>query len=228
MHLSDFSVGSLGETSIVGSGIPVAAGAALGSKLKGSDRVTLCFFGDGASNQGTFHEGLNLASIWSLPVVFVCENNGYGEYTPVGDVVRVENISLRAAGYEMPGVTVDGQDVLAVLSVAEEAVTRARRGEGPTLIETKTYRFENHGIGGSTENYRDPDELNDWKANRDPVRLFREVLLASGFDASDLDAIEGTVVEELAGALEFARSSPAPAPEAAFADLFAESVTPAY
>src|ERR1700756_339772 len=114
MHLSDFSVGSLGETSIVGSGLPVAAGAALGSMLQGVDRVTLCFFGDGAANQGTFHESLNLAAIWDLPVVYVCENNGYGELTPASHAISVERVSVRAAGYGIPGVTVDGQDVLAV------------------------------------------------------------------------------------------------------------------
>src|ERR1700722_1760604 len=139
MHLSDFSVGSLGETSIVGSGLPVAAGAALGWTLQGNDRVTLCFFGDGASNQGTFNEALNLAAIWSLPVVYVCENNGYGELTAASQAVSVENVSSRGAGYGIPGFTVDGQDALAVYDSVGNAVDRARRGEGPSLVETKTY-----------------------------------------------------------------------------------------
>ncbi len=130
MHLSDFSVGSLGETSIVGSGLPVAAGAALGSKMQGNDRVTLCFFGDGASNQGTFHESLNLAAIWALPAVYVCENNGYGELTAAHKTMSVEHVSERAGAYDIPGVTVDGQDVLAVYEAVGEAVARGRRGGG--------------------------------------------------------------------------------------------------
>lgn len=224
MHLSDFSVGSLGETSIVGSGLPIATGAGLGSKLQGEDRVTLCFFGDGASSQGTFHESLNLAALWTLPVVYVCENNGYGEFTSAEDAVAIENVSDRAAGYGIPGVTVDGQDVLAVYEAVSEAVARARRGDGPSLVETKTYRFENHAIGLPGEPYRDPAEVEYWKANRDPMTLFREVLSARGFDAAELDGIEAEVAEEVAAALEFGRSSPTPPPEAAFTHLFSNPI----
>ena len=205
MHLSDFSIGSLGETSIVGSGLPVAAGAALGSKLQGLDRVALCFFGDGASNQGTFHESLNLAAIWALPAVYVCENNGYGELTAVHDTMSVEQVSARAAGYGIPGVTVDGQDVLAVHGAVSEAVARARRGEGPSLVETITYRFDNHAIGMRIENYRDPAEVEHWRTHRDPLVLFREVLEARGIDGDELDAIDAAVEGELTDALEFAR-----------------------
>lgn len=133
MHLSDFSIGSLGETSIVGSGIPVAAGAALGSKMQGDDRVTLCFFGDGASNQGTFHEALNLAAIWSLPVVYVCENNAYGELTAASYAVAVENVSSRAVAYGMPGATVDGQDVLAVYEAVNERCPAPAGAAGDTI-----------------------------------------------------------------------------------------------
>jgi pyruvate dehydrogenase E1 component alpha subunit len=224
MHLSDFSVGSLGETSIVGSGLPVAAGAALGSKLQGTDRVTLCFFGDGASNQGTFHEALNLAAIWKLPVVYVCENNGYGELTATSYAVSVEQVSSRAAAYGIPGSSVDGQDVVAVFQTVGDAVARARSGAGPSLIETRTYRFDNHAIGLPVENYRDPAEVEEWKVHRDPVRLFRARLLAEGFDAAALDAIETSVAEEFSAALDFARSSPAPPPEAAFTNLFTNPI----
>ncbi len=224
MHLSDFSVGSLGETSIVGSGLPVAAGAALGSKLQGSDRVALCFFGDGASNQGTFHESLNLAAIWTLPVVYVCEHNGYGEMTAASEVISVEDVALRAAGYGIPGAVVDGQDVLAVFEAVSEAVSRARRGDGPSLVETKTYRFENHAIGIPIEHYRDAAEVEHWRTNRDPLVLFREVLIAGGFSATDLDGIERTVTQELDSALEFARASPTPPPEAAFTNLFTNPI----
>ena len=224
MHLSDFSVGSLGETSIVGSGLPVAAGAALGSKLQGLDRVTLCFFGDGASNQGTFHEALNLAAIWALPVVYVCENNGYGELTAVQHTMPVERVSARAAGYDIPGVTVDGQDVLAVHVAVSEAVGRARRGDGPSLVETMTYRFDNHAIGIRIENYRDPAEVEYWRTHRDPLVLFREALGDRGIDGAELDAIDAAVEAELAAALGFARSSPAPPPEAAFTHLFSNPI----
>lgn len=224
MHLSDFSVGSLGETSIVGSGLPVAAGAALGSKMQGNSRVTLCFFGDGASNQGTFHESLNLAAIWDLPVVYVCENNGYGELTAASEVVSVEDISMRAAGYGIPGVTVDGQQVEVVHDAVSEAVERARRGDGPSLVETKTYRFENHAIGLPAEQYRDPAEVEDWRTNRDPLQLFRAVLTADGVAAETLDEIDREVAAELDAALDFARNSPTPAPEEAFTNLFTNPI----
>ena len=224
MHLSDFSVGSLGETSIVGSGLPVAAGAALGSKLQGLDRVALCFFGDGASNQGTFHESLNLAAIWTLPAVYVCENNGYGELTAVQNTMSVEHVSERAAGYGIPGITVDGQDVLAVHGAVSEAVARARRGEGPSLVETMTYRFDNHAIGMRIENYRDEAEVEHWRTHRDPLVLFREALGARSIDGDELDAIDAAVEAELIDALEFARSSSPPPPEAAFTHLFTNPI----
>jgi TPP-dependent pyruvate/acetoin dehydrogenase alpha subunit len=224
MHLSDFGVGSLGETSIVGSGLPVATGAALGSKMQGSDRVALCFFGDGASSQGTFHESLNLAALWTLPVVYVCENNGYGEMTAASDAVSVKDIAVRAAGYGIPGVTVDGQDVLAVYDSVSEAVSRARAGEGPSLVETKTYRFENHAIGLPIENYRSAEEVEDWKANRDPVKLFRTALTVRGFDPDELKGIDGEVAKEIAAAVEFGRSSPTPPPEAAFTHLYTNPI----
>jgi pyruvate dehydrogenase E1 component alpha subunit len=225
MHLSDFSVGSLGETSIVGSGLPVAAGAALGSQLKGDGRVTLCFFGDGASNEGTFHESLNLASIWDLPVVYLCENNGYGELTAASAVMRVKHVSDRAVAYDIPGQSVDGQDVLAVYEMTREAVRRARAGEGPSLIETLTYRFDNHAYGLQLEHYRPASEVDHWRAERDPIPLFRTALLdRHQLSENQLDAVVAEVDAELAAAVEFAQNSAAPPPELAFTDVFTDSI----
>ena len=190
--------------------------------MRGDDNVSLCFFGDGASNQGTFHESLNLAAIWKLPVVYVCENNGYGELTSAKDAISVEDISVRAVGYDMPGVTVDGQDVLAVFEAVSEAVERARRGDGPSLVETKTYRFENHAIGRLPEHYRSAEEVEYWRTERDPLVLFRQVLIERGFDEQQIDDLDAAVGEEIVAAIEFARQSPVPPPEAAFTHLFAD------
>ena len=224
MHLSDFSVGSLGETSIVGSGLPVATGAALGSKMQGSDRVTLCFFGDGASNEGTFHESLNLAAVWQLPVVFLCENNGYGELSAASLMVSVPDVAMRAAGYGIPGVTVDGQDVVAVYEAASEAVARARRGDGPSLVETKTYRFHDHAFGLPAIDYRDQAEIDEWR-QRDPVELFRARLAAElGFDESAIAGIEAEVGAEIEAAVAFAESSPYPSLEAAFEHVYTNPI----
>jgi acetoin:2,6-dichlorophenolindophenol oxidoreductase subunit alpha len=224
MHLSDFSVGSLGETSIVGSGLPVATGAALGSKMQGNDRVTLCFFGDGASNEGTFHESLNLAAVWQLPVVFLCENNGYGELSAASLMVSVPDVSMRAAGYGIPGITVDGQDVLAVYEAVSEAVGRARRGDGASLVETKTYRFHDHAFGLPAINYRDQAEIDEWR-RRDPVELFRARLTAEfGFDDQAVKAIEDEVAAEIEAAVAFAESSPYPDLDAAFEHVYTNPI----
>jgi pyruvate dehydrogenase E1 component alpha subunit len=222
MHLADFSVGSLGETSIVGSGLPTAAGAALGAKLQGSDRVSLCFFGDGASNEGTFHEALNMAAIWKLPVIFLCENNGYGQTTPAAQVVAVNDIADRAAGYAMPGVVVDGQDVLKVHAVVLEAVCRARAGEGPSLLEAKTYRYLDHAANmGRNLGYRSSDEIERWR-RRDPIVLFARALRAEhGFTGGDIESIDAQVAREVEDAVAFARSSPPPALNEAFTDVLA-------
>jgi len=224
MHLADFSVGSLGETSIVGSGIPVAAGAALGAKMRGTDRVSLCFFGDGASNEGTFHEGINIASNWKLPVIFLCENNGYAISTPIGTTAQVENIADRAAAYAIPGVVVDGQDVLAVHEVVGEAVRRARAGEGPTLVEAKTYRFLDHAANlGRDLRYRTDEEVAEWRSKRDPIALFdARVTGEMGVKPAELRQIDEEVASELAGALDFARSSPFPDAAEAFADVYGD------
>jgi pyruvate dehydrogenase E1 component alpha subunit len=202
----------------------VAAGAALGSKLKGDGRVALCFFGDGASNQGTFHESLNLAAIWDLPVVYVCENNKYGELTAASEAISVEDVSARAGAYGIPGTTVDGQDVVAVFDAVSRAVERARKGDGPSLVETKTYRFENHAIGLRTQDYRSADEVEEWTTHRDPLVLFRAALADRGIDAQELEQIDKEVTEEVAAAVEFARGSAPPPPEAAFTHLFTNPI----
>ncbi|ONH27995.1 thiamine pyrophosphate-dependent dehydrogenase E1 component subunit alpha [Pseudofrankia asymbiotica] len=220
MHLADFSVGSLGESSIVGSGIPVAAGAALAAQLRGEDRVCLCFFGDGASNEGMFHEGLNLAAIWHLPVIYLCENNGYGATTSAREVVAVTDIADRAAGYGIPGEIVDGQDVVAVHEVVTRAVERARRGEGPTLVEAKTYRYDNHAFGLHIENYRTTEEREQW-LRRDPIPLLRDRLVADGVLSDDAaKTVEDEARAEVAAAVDFARTSPFPEPAEAFDHLF--------
>lgn len=222
MHLADFSAGSLGETSIVGSGIPVAAGAALGARMQGLDRVSLCFFGDGASNEGTFHEGVNMAAVWHLPVVFLCENNGYGITTPIGSVTLVPDIAKRAVAYGIPGVTVDGQDVLAVYEAVQIAVQRARRGEGPTIVEAKTYRYHEHAVHtGRDLGYRSAEEVAAWR-ERDPLKLFRARLSGEfGFAADELGALEQAAQHAVADAVDFARKSPPPLQQAAYTDNFA-------
>lgn len=225
MHLADFSIGSLGETSIVGSGIPMAAGAALGAQMQGSDRISLCFFGDGASSQGTFHETLNMASLWRLPVIFLCENNGYGQLTPASRAIAIEHIADRAAAYSMPGVVVDGQDVLEVHAVVAEAAQRARSGGGPTLVEAKTYRYRDHAANmGRDLGYRSEQEVKRWQ-QRDPILLFRTHLCAQhAFSEPEISTIELEVRSEVERAIEYARSSDYPEASKVFTDVLANSV----
>ena len=178
MHFTDFSRGLIGAFAIVGAGLPVAVGAALSAKLKGEDRVALTFFGDGTTNIGTFHEALNMASVWAAPVVFIIENNLYGEYSPVRETTPLDDLAERAKSYAIPGVIVDGQDVEAVHEAVQEAVDRARRGEGPSLLEMKTYRYRGHSRTDPAK-YRVPGELERWK-ERDPIALFGAVLAQDG------------------------------------------------
>ena len=179
MHLADFSVGILGESGILGSAIPTAVGAALGSMLQGNDRVAVPFFGDGASNEGAFHESLNLAAIWKLPVVFLCENNQYAVTSSFKKMVASDNISDRSAAYNIPGVLVDGQDCIAMYEAVSEAVARARAGQGPSLIEGRTYRYYDHSLGLGrivrASSYRSDEELEQWK-KRDPIDIHKEKL----------------------------------------------------
>lgn len=212
MHLADNSVGIVGESAIVGGGIPLATGCGLSAKVRGTDQVCLCFFGDGAVNQGTFHESLNMASLWKLPVIYLCENNGYAITTSVSMSHAQTEIAKRAESYGMIGLWVDGQDVRAVYEVASEAVRRAREGLGPTLIEAKTYRFDEHNVGLVIPGkpYRSSAEIERHRSDRDPISLFRKVLIDEGMDASQLAALECTVVATVTGAVRFAEESPSP------------------
>ena len=219
MHIADVEKGMLGANGIVGGGIPLACGAALTAKTLKTGGVAVCFFGDGASNQGTFHEGLNLAAIWNLPVVFVCENNGYAESTPVHYHCSASDIANRAGAYEIPGVVVDGLDVFAVYEAAAEAIARARRGEGPTLLETKTYRYYGH-FQGDQVTYRTSEELAAYK-QRDPIVALRTFILDRDIATpDDLGAIDARVTKQLDDAWDAAKAAPFPAPEEALTDVY--------
>ena len=202
-HMADFSIGHLGSNGITGGQIPIATGAALAIRMQGKEQVVLCFFGDGATNEGVFHESLNIASVWGLPIVYICENNLYAMSTPVGDAFAIEDIATRAAAYGMPGHIVDGMDVVEVKKVVGEAVDRARQGRGPTLIECKTYRFLGHSKS-DTRSYRTKQEEASWE-ERDPIKLLSKKLLNEGVTYEELELVEKRVVEEIDKAVEFAR-----------------------
>ena len=225
MHLADFDIGILGESGIVASALPVAVGAAMGSKMQGNDRVVVAFFGDGASNQGACHEAMNLAAIWKLPVIFLCENNQYAVTTSYRDSVAVENISDRAAAYDMPGVLVDGQDVLAMYEATVQAVERGRAGLGPTLVEARTYRFEDHSEGLARiirEPYRSEEEVDRWRL-RDPILLHSRWLTEQGIATQDeIEEVRQDVADTIAEALQFARESPYPEVEDLMTDMYAD------
>jgi len=211
MHIADFARGMLGANAIVGGGIALATGAGLASSVRGSGQVAVAFFGDGAANQGVLHESLNLAAIWKLPVIYVCENNGFAESTPASYATSVPDVAARASGYGIPGVVADGADVLEVYAAMREAVTRARSGEGPTLLEVKTYRFMGH-FEGDPERYRDDDERQGLR-ERDAIPPLRERILGGGHaTADDLEAIQAGIEAAVDQAVEFARASPFPDP----------------
>ena len=220
MHIADFSIGMLGATAVVGAGIPIAAGAGLSIKLRGTDQVVACFFGEGASNQGTFHEGINMAAIWNLPVIFVCENNLYAMGTRQSKVMKIENIADRAVAYGIPGVVVDGNDVSAVYEASHEAVERARRGEGPTLIECKTYRHKGHSRVDPAR-YRPKEEVEAW-LSKDPIKRLKEKLLQTKMlTETEIAKIEKELSAKIDEAVKFAMESPYPAPEEALEDVYA-------
>jgi len=222
MHIMDASKGILGAIGIVGAGIPIATGVAYSAKYQGTDQVAVSFFGDAASNQGTFHESINMAAAWKLPVVYVCENNLFGISVDLRKVTGNPNIADRAFGYGIPGVAVDGNDVLEVYRVTQEAFTRARKGEGPTLIECKTYRQKGHHIGDPGNAYRLKKELEAWK-KRDPIKTFETRLIEEKFATKeDLKNLEEEARQLIKAAVQFAENSPFPAPEEAFEDLFYE------
>jgi pyruvate dehydrogenase E1 component alpha subunit len=220
MHIADPRLGILGANGIVGAGLPIATGAGLSAKLRKSGQVTICFFGDGASNQGTFHESINIAAAFYLPVVYVCENNLYAVGTRQSDVRKVDDIADRGVGYAIPGLAVDGNDVIAVYEACKEAVDRARAGMGPTLIECKTYRWRTH-FEGEPDTYRPPEEVKAW-IKREPIAPYRRVLVEQGIlTQAEADELEAGVLQELGDAVEFARQSPLPEPESALEDLWA-------
>jgi len=220
MHIADFKIGMLGATAVVGAGLPIAVGAGLSAKLRKTDQVVACFFGEGASNQGTFHESINMASTWKLPVIFVCENNLYAMGTRQSRVMAIENVADRAVAYGIPGVVVDGNDVLAVYEATEKAVERARKGEGPTLIECKTYRHKGHSRVDPAK-YRPKEEVEEWLA-KDPIKRFKEKLLQTNtLTESEIQQIEKEVSAEIEEAVKFAMESPYPAPEEALEDVYA-------
>jgi len=227
MHLADFSIGILGESGIVASSVPIATGAALASKLRKQDFVSLVFFGDGASNQGACHESMNMAALWGLPVIFMCENNGYAITTSYKNSVSVDHVSDRASAYGMPGVLVDGQDAIAVWEATNEAVIRARAGEGPTLIEAMTYRYEDHSLGLDRirkAEYRTQGEIEE-AMKRDPLNIHRTAMTSHGFaTAEECDQIEAKVKSEIEEAVEFARNSPFPEPDDLYDDMWATPV----
>ena len=227
MHLADFSVGILGESGIVASSVPVATGAGLASKISKNNFVSVVFFGDGASNQGACHESMNLASIWKLPVIFVCENNQFAITTSYQNSVAVENVSDRAQAYNMPGILVDGQNVEAMYEATSEAVKRARNGEGPTLIEGLTYRFEEHSLGlGRVRRgeYRTSEEISKWR-ERDPISIHTQKLIDRGIlSIEETNKIESDSKKQIEEAVEFARNSKFPEPEDLFEDMWANPI----
>jgi len=211
MHIADFSVGMLGANGIVGAGIPIATGAGWSCKYKDKRQVSVVFFGDGAANEGAFHEGINLAAVWHLPVIFVCENNIYGFSTHYKRVMLIDNIADRAGAYGIPGIVVDGMDVVAVYEAAGGAVERARQGKGPVLIECKTYRFKGHSRF-EPAGYRSKGEVELWK-KRDPIKLLKN-RLSKEFKVkpAEIDSIDKEVDSEIENAVTFAEQSPAPEP----------------
>ncbi len=222
MHIADLDLGMLGANGIVGGGPPIAVGAAWTAKRRGRGQVAACFFGDGASNQGTVHEAMNMAALWELPVVFVCENNLYGEYTRQDRHQTVADVAERAASYGMPGVVVDGMDVMAVHEATHEAVARARSGGGPSLLEAKTYRYFNHIGISPTSSYRSEDEVAQWRA-RDPIETFRQVLAKDGvLSLEQSDALRARVRSEVEEAIHYAEESPLPDPDTLLQDVYSE------
>jgi pyruvate dehydrogenase E1 component alpha subunit len=223
MHIADADRGILGANGIVGAGHNIAVGAGLSAKYRGTDQVCVCFFGDGSTNQGTFHEALNLASIWKLPVIFVCENNLYGISMHQSRHQAIQDVADRAVAYNISGVVVDGNDVLAVYEAAKEAVERARNGQGPTLIECKTYRHRGHFEGDPTT-YRDPEEVNEW-LKKDPIpRLINFMLDNNVLTEDDIKKIDEEIAAEIDEAIKFAEESPFPPVEAAVEDIYTDIV----
>ncbi|MFL5796584.1 MAG: thiamine pyrophosphate-dependent dehydrogenase E1 component subunit alpha [Actinomycetota bacterium] len=222
MHIADPDTGNLGANAIVAGSTGIATGAALSARMRGTDQVSVCFFGEGALGQGVLYEVMNMASLWKLPVVYVCENNLYNEYTPYTETTAGE-VTARAEAFGIPAEVVDGQDVRAVQAAARAAVDRARRGEGPAFLECMTYRWFGHHVGDvDRAYYRSKEEEEDWKSNRDPVRLLADWILGrGGTDRETLERLEREVDEEVSAGVEFALAAPYPDPEEVDEDVYA-------
>jgi acetoin:2,6-dichlorophenolindophenol oxidoreductase subunit alpha len=225
MHIADFAVGMLGANGIVAGGFGLATGAGLAAQMRGSGQVAVCFFGDGAANRGPFHENINIGAVWKLPVVYVCENNQYAQWTPQKDVTLVTDIASMSTAYGIPGVQVDGMDILAVHEAAGEAIARARHGDGPTLLECKTYRFHGHNFG-DPQMYRTREEMADWAEQRDPIKRLAAYLREEGCltDAQD-QAIQQQVAQDIQEAVRFAEESPYPTPDELYKDVYSYELT---
>ena len=219
MHVADISLGILGANGIVGAGIPIATGSGLTSKIRNTDEVTMAFFGDAASNQGTFHEAINMAAAWKLPVVYLCENNQYGVSVNINAVTNTDSIAVRAKAYDIPGVTVDGNNPLEVYEAVKVAVQYAREGNGPSIVECKTYRMRGH-YEGDPASYRSKEITEEWR-KKDPIDAFRAYLLNESIDEKELIAIEDKMDQEIEAAYEFAKSSSYPDVSEVTLDVYA-------
>ena len=223
MHMAALDLGIIGANGIVAAGLPIGLGVAFASQYQDNDRVTVCFFGDGATNEGAFHEAMNMAAILKAPMVFVCENNGYGEWSSAASTTSVTDIVDRAASYGIAGAMVDGMDIAAVHEASIEAIARARSGAGPTLLECKTYRYYDHVGRDFGMLQRDPDEIARWRA-RDPIKQWRKVLIAQGvFDANTADTITARIAADMDRAIANAEQAPDPHPDALYEDVYSES-----
>jgi TPP-dependent pyruvate/acetoin dehydrogenase alpha subunit len=220
MHISAPELGIMGASGIVAGMVSIAAGAALSAQMRGTDQVAICFMGDGATNSGRFHESANLAACWNLPVIYIIENNLYGESTPLSAVCRLANLSDRAVAYGIPGMTIDGNDVMAVFKASGECINRARRGDGPSIVECKTYRYHGH-FEGDPQTYKPKAEIEDWM-KKDPIPRSRLVLIGMGILSQDFaESIDRELNMEIDQAIKFAVESPHPAPEETLEDVYA-------
>jgi len=222
MHIAEIETGNLGANGVVGGGYPIAVGAALTAHMKKTDQVCLCYAGDGSTNEGSFHESLNLAAIWNLPVVFFIENNQYGMSGPIKDMAKVKDLSTRAIAYGMPGITIDGNNLIEVVNTTFDAVERARKGEGPTLIEAKTYRWKGHSKSDAKK-YRTREEEDMWKTQRDPIANFRAELIKAGIlSDAQADEIQAKAAETIEAAVAFAEAGERPNADQLLTDIYAE------
>ncbi|MFW6148116.1 MAG: thiamine pyrophosphate-dependent dehydrogenase E1 component subunit alpha [Thermodesulfobacteriota bacterium] len=220
MHIADFSLGILGANGVVGGGFPIIIGAGLSIKMRKTDQVGVVFFGDGAANRGTFHEAANMAAIWKLPVIFVCENNLYASTTPAGYSLAGGSIAGRASAYGMPGYLANGNDILEVRKTVGKAVKQAREGEGPSIVENKTYRYRGH-FEGDPQKYRTTEEIEDFKKEHDPIQLFKAALVREGIIDDDQDfSLRKEIAKSIEEAVRYAQEQPLPQPEEALEDLY--------